>query len=136
MTVSPELLNFCSPPQYKPLKSNRAHKVCTFAVILFVGFLFHCAALQLLKSIFNLFSWLSLELLFLFSVATWLSFKAFFIHEAGPKHYGANRTLCAIEALNIYSHFGNIVTWIDSHGLILNWFMSHAVPLTWQNSVL
>lgn len=135
MIVSPELLNFCSSPQYKPLKSHQAHKVCTFAVSLFVGFLFHCAALQLLKIIYNLFSWLSLELLFLFSVAIWLSFKAFFIHEAGPKDYGANMMLCAIEALNRYLHFGNTVSWIDSCGLILNWFMSHAVPLTWQNSV-
>lgn len=109
--------------------------MCTFAVTLFLGFLFYSAALQLLKSIFNLFSWLSLELLFLFSVATWLSFKAFFIQEAGPKHYGANKMLRAIETLNMYSHFGNVVTWIDSHGLILNWFMSHTVPLTWQNSV-
>lgn len=132
MRVTPE---FCSPPRYKPLKSHWTHKVCTFAVILFVGFLLHCAALQLLKSIFNLFLWLSLELLFLFSVATWLSFKAFFIHEAGPKHCGANMMLCAMETLNMYSHFGNIVTWIDSHGLILNCFMSLAVPLTWQNSV-
>lgn len=80
-------------PQYKPLKSHWAHEVCTFTVILFVGFLFQCAALQVLKRVFNLFSWLSLELLFLFSVATWLNFKAFFVHEAGPKHYGANMML-------------------------------------------
>ena len=33
------------------------------------------------------------------------------------------------------SHFGKIVTWIDSHGLILKWFVSQAVPLAWQNSV-
>lgn len=80
-------------------------KVYTFAVILLVGFLFQCTALEILKSIINLFSWLSLELQFLFSVATWLSFKAFFVHEAGPKHSGANTMLYAIETLNICSCF-------------------------------
>jgi len=44
MIVSPELLKLYSSPQYKPLKSHWTHKVCAFAVILFVGFLFQCAA--------------------------------------------------------------------------------------------